>query len=136
MATHEFVQHDEEADAGHVDTISGTADDEFAETLSLETGVTAETVHAVRGWQGDGRGGIDDGDVCQGLGGDLVETATDVWLEGGSGGGRIENVGPGCFDGDTGLRGRGERGGEWGRARRTTTGQSRKIMPRAAITCW
>lgn len=80
MKTHQLVEHDQKPDTSNVDTISCTADNQFADPLSLQTGVPAATVHAVRRRQRNRRCRIDNSNVGQSLGGDLIQAATDIWL--------------------------------------------------------
>lgn len=79
---YQFIQHDQQADSGEIHRVAWTGHDEFADALGLESRPPCAAADAIWGRSaGERERAVDDGDVGEGLGRNVIEAPADFGLE-------------------------------------------------------
>lgn len=80
--TDQFIQHDQQADAGKVYCILRTSNDEFTDAFCLETRPAAIDADTIRGSTiYGGKGTVDNSNMCKRLRRNIIQATADFRFE-------------------------------------------------------
>ena len=106
VATHQFIEHNQQTHAGQVDGVAVPGDDELTHPFGLQAGPSRRARDRIRKSAcGKRQWAVDDGDVRKRLGGDVVELPAYFGLERGLRRWRVEDLRARNFDGGSVLDG-------------------------------
>lgn len=82
LGTHQLIQHNKKSDTGKIHRVSVTGDDQFADSFGLETRPPSVGANTVGRRPVEQRiGAIDNSNVGEGLGCDLIQFETNLSLD-------------------------------------------------------